>query len=90
MENLLVEMITAHLPCGWQRQCAVSIEFYLSGQLFADHYTGRASPRLPLQRSQACAGLFAHSFIYAIQISKPLLLVWDRNKLVQGCCSGAE
>lgn len=90
MANLLVEIITAYLPCGRQWQFVVSIEFYLSSQLFADHYTGSASPRLPLEQRQACAGLFAHSFIYAIQISTPMLFIWDANKLVQGCCSGTE
>lgn len=67
--NLLVEITTAYLPCGRQWQFVVSIEFHLSSQLFADHYTGSASPRLALERCRPCAGLFAHSFIYAIQIS---------------------
>lgn len=90
MANLLVEITTAYLPCGRQRQFVVSIEFYLHNQLFADHYTGSASPRLPEVRRWRCAGLFAHSFIYAIQISTPLLFIWGANKLVQGCCSGTE
>lgn len=90
MANLLVEIITAYLPCGRQWQFVVSIEFYLSSQLFADHYTGSASPRLPLERRRPCTGLFARSFIYAIQISTPLLFIWDANKLVQGCCSGTD
>lgn len=69
---------------------AVSIEFYLGSQLFAHHYTGSASPRLLLERHWPCAGLFARSFIYATQISTPLLFIWDANKLVQGCCGGKE
>lgn len=69
---------------------AVSIEFYLGSQLFAHHYTGSASPRLPLEQHWPCAGLFARSFIYAIQISTPLLVIWDANKLVQGCCAGTD
>lgn len=90
MANLLVEIITTYLPCGRQRQFVVSIELYLSSQLFGDHYTGSAGPRLPLERRRHCAAVFAHSFIYAIQISTPLLFIWDANKLVQGCCSGTE
>lgn len=69
---------------------AVSIEFYLGSQLFAHHYTGSASPRLLLERHWPCAGLFARSFIYATQISTPLLFIWDANKLVQGCCGGTD
>lgn len=69
---------------------AVSIEFYLGSQLFAHHYTGSASPRLPREQRWPCAGLFARSFIYAIQISTPLLVIWDANKLVQGCCAGTD
>ena len=65
MANLLVDIITAYLPCGQQLQFVLSIEFYLGSQLFADHYTGSASPRLPLERRRPCAGLFARSFIYA-------------------------
>lgn len=80
----------SHLPCGRQWQFVVSIEFYLRSQLFADHYTESVSPRLPLERRRPCAGLFAHSFIYAIQISTPLLFIWDANKLVQGCCRGTD
>lgn len=64
MANLLVEIITAYLPCGQQWQFVVSIEFYLSSQLFADHYTGSASPRLPLELRQPCAVcLLVHLFM---------------------------
>lgn len=90
MANLLVEITTAYLPCGRPRPFVLSIEFYRSSQLFADHYMASATPRLPLEQRWRCAGLFAHSFIYAIQIAALLLLIWDANKLVQGCCSGTE
>lgn len=69
---------------------AVSIEFYLGSHLFAHHYTGSASPGLPLECHWPCAGLFARSFIYAIQISTPFSSTRDANRLAQGCCGGTD
>lgn len=89
MTNLLVKNFN-RLFAARSTVAVCSIEFYLSSQLFADHYTESASPRLPLERCHTGAGLFAHSFIHAIQISNPPPSVWDANELVQGCCGGRE
>lgn len=51
---------------------------------------GVQAPDCHWSRVRRCAGLFAWSFIHAIQISKPSLFVWDANKQLQGCHSGTE